>query len=381
MTQSELISSIFRKEVRAMSAYKVADATGLIKLDAMENPYNWPDDIKKNWLETIKDCPLNRYPDPEARQLTATIKRLNKIPDQFGVLLGNGSDEIIQLLLMALPSDACVLAPAPGFVMYKQLSLCLGLDYHGIPLLADSFDLDLPALLTAIEKYQPSVIFLAYPNNPTGNLFCEASVREIIKSAKGLVVVDEAYSPFANASFINSLGEYDNLLVMRTVSKLGLAGLRLGYIAGSSGIIDQLHKIRLPYNINSLTQLSTDFALSNMALFDRQTQQICAERTIIFDQLNALNGITAYTSAANFILFKTPVNRAAEIFESIKRQGVLIKNMSPQGGLLIDCLRVTIGSPEENSAFLKALKYSLDESTNAEIKPAPRIDNDTNSNV
>jgi histidinol-phosphate aminotransferase len=361
MTQSELISSIFRKEVLAMSAYKVADATGLIKLDAMENPYSWPEDIKKNWLETLKDCPLNRYPDPEARQLTATIKRLNQIPDQFNVLLGNGSDEIIQLLLMALPSDASVLAPAPGFVMYKQLSLCLGLDYHGIPLLADSFDLDLPAMLAAIEQYQPSVIFLAYPNNPTGNLFCEASVREIIKTAKGLVVIDEAYSPFANASFINSLGEYDNLLVMRTVSKLGLAGLRLGYIAGSSSIIDQLHKIRLPYNINSLTQLSTDFALSNMALFDQQTQQICAERTIIFDRLNALNGITAYPSAANFILFKTPENRTDAIFESIKRQGVLIKNMGPQGGLLTDCLRVTIGTPEENCAFLNALKNSLDE--------------------
>ena len=259
-----------------MSAYKVADATGLIKLDAMENPYSWPEDIKNQWLETLKDCPLNRYPDPEAKALTATIKRLNQIPDQFDVLLGNGSDEIIQLLLMALPSSACVLAPDPGFVMYKQLSLCLGLNYHGIPLLTDSFDLDLPAMLAAIETHQPSVIFLAYPNNPTGNLFSETSIREIIKTAKGLVVIDEAYAPFADASFIDSLGQYDNLLVMRTVSKLGLAGLRLGYIAGLPDIIEQLHKIRLPYNINSLTQISSDFALSNKALFDRQTQNICA---------------------------------------------------------------------------------------------------------
>jgi histidinol-phosphate aminotransferase len=361
MSENNLISSIFRKEVLAMSAYKVADASGLIKLDAMENPYSWPEDIKNNWLETLKDCPLNRYPDPEARQLTATIKHLNHIPDQFDVLLGNGSDEIIQLLLMALPSSACVLAPTPGFVMYKQLSLCLGLNYHGIPLLADSFDLDLPAMLAAIEQYQPSVIFLAYPNNPTGNLFSESSVREIIKSSKGLVVIDEAYSPFANASFINSLDEYHNLLVMRTVSKLGLAGLRLGYIAGSTEIIEQLHKVRLPYNINSLTQLSTNFALSNKALFDQQTQQICADRTTILDRLTALNGITAYPSAANFILFKTPENTANQIFESIKRQGVLIKNLSAQGGLLTDCLRVTIGKPEENCAFLNALKNSLDE--------------------
>lgn len=359
MPENNLLSSIFRKEVLAMSAYKVADATGLIKLDAMENPYSWPEDIKKDWLETLKDCPLNRYPDPEAKHLTTTIKRLNQIPDQFDVLLGNGSDEIIQLLLMALPATASVLAPDPGFVMYKQLSLCLGLTYHAIPLLTDNFDLDLPAMLAAIELHQPSVIFLAYPNNPTGNLFSEASIREIIKTAKGLVVIDEAYAPFADASFIDSLGQYDNLLVMRTVSKLGLAGLRLGYIAGTPDIIEQLHKIRLPYNINSLTQISADFALSNKALFDQQTQQICAERTVVFNRLNAMDGIRAYPSAANFILFKTPENRADDIFTSIKQRGVLIKNLSPQGGLLADCLRVTIGTPEENAAFLAALTNSL----------------------
>jgi histidinol-phosphate aminotransferase len=359
MTQSNLVSSIFREEVLAMSAYKVADATGLIKLDAMENPYTWPEDIKKDWLEALKNCPLNRYPDPEARQLTATIKRLNQTPDRIDVLLGNGSDEIIQLLLMALPANAAVLAPDPGFVMYKQLSHCLGLNYLAIPLLPDSFDLDLPAMLDAIEKHQPSVIFLAYPNNPTGNLFSEASIREIIKAAKGLVVIDEAYAPFANASFIDSLEQHDNLLVMRTVSKLGLAGLRLGYIAGAPEIIAELHKIRLPYNINTLTQASADFALSHKAMFDQQTQSICAERSIVYDRLNALNGITAYPSAANFILFKTAENRANEIFAAIKQQGVLIKNLNPQGGLLSDCLRVTIGTPEENEAFIAALTVSL----------------------
>ena len=342
-----------------MSAYKVADAHGLIKLDAMENPYTWPEDIKKAWLETLKDCPLNRYPDPEARQLTQTIKHLNKISDQFDVLLGNGSDEIIQLLLMALPETACVLAPAPGFVMYKQLSDCLGLNYLGIPLLADSFDLDLPAMLTAMEQHQPSVIFLAYPNNPTGNLFSATAILEIIKAANGLVVIDEAYAPFADASFINALDQYNNLLVMRTVSKLGLAGLRLGYLIGHPLIIEQLHKIRLPYNINSLTQLSADFALSNKSLFDQQTQAICAERAVVFKQLNELNGITAYPSAANFILFRTPQNKATDIFLSIKQHGILIKNLSAQGGLLSDCLRVTIGKPEENQAFLAALRKSL----------------------
>jgi histidinol-phosphate aminotransferase len=359
MSLNDLIASVFRKEVLALSAYKVADAQGLIKLDAMENPYQWPEDIKTGWLETLKDCPLNRYPDPEARALVATIKRQNQIPAQSDVLLGNGSDEIIQLLLMALPTDAQVLAPDPCFVMYKQLSQCLGLNYHGIPLLANSFDLDLPAMLAAIESYQPSIIFLAYPNNPTGNLFNDASIREIIAAAKGLVVIDEAYAPFAGASFIDELGCHDHLLVMRTVSKLGLAGLRLGYLAGNPALIEQLNKIRLPYNINVLTQISADFALSHKAFFDQQTQQICADRASVFKQLNDMPGITAFSSDANFILFRTPANQASRIFDSLKAQGVLIKNLAPQGGLLADCLRVTIGTPDENTAFLCALEKSL----------------------
>ena len=359
MTENNLITRLFRPEVRALSAYHVADAKGFIKLDAMENPYSWSEDIKQQWLAALKDCEINRYPDPEARQLTATIKRVNDIPDDFAVLLGNGSDEIIQLLLMALPPTASVISTTPSFVMYKQLADCLGLHYHGVPL-AENFDLDLPAMLAVIAQHQPSVIFLAYPNNPTGNLFSESAILEIINAAQGLVVIDEAYAPFADASFMNRLGRFDNLLVMRTVSKLGLAGLRLGYIAGLPCIIEQLNKIRLPYNINILTQVTAEFALNQQAVFTEQTQAICSERTLVFEQLNALAGITAYVSAANFILFKTPKDKATDIFLSLKQQGVLIKNLSPQAGLLSDCLRVTIGKPEENVAFLAALRKSLE---------------------
>lgn len=355
MTQT-LISTIFRKEVLELSAYKVAEAKNLIKLDAMENPYTWPDDIKEEWLKSIKDCPINRYPDPEARQLSETIKRSNKIPLESEILLGNGSDEIIQLLLMALPSTASVLAPSPGFVMYKQVALSLGLSYQAIPLLKESFELDITTILKAIHQTQPSVIFLAYPNNPTGNLFRTEDILSILDAAKGLVIIDEAYAPFANASFIKKLPEHPNLLVMRTVSKLGLAGLRLGFIAGNKEIIIQLNKIRLPYNINCLTQLTADFALKNQALFDQQTQKICQDRAYVLSQLNSLSGITAYPSSANFILFRTRLNQATDIFEALKSAGVLIKNLSPQGGLLSDCLRVTIGTPTENIFFLESLK-------------------------
>ena len=361
MTTQPLISSVFRNEVLAMSAYQVADASGLIKLDAMENPYNWPEAVTAEWLEKLRDCPLNRYPDPAAKQLTTQLKTNNQLPNQFDVLLGNGSDEIIQLLLMALKPKATVLTPEPGFVMYRQIAHCLGLEFQSIPLLAENFDLDLSAMLEAIENHQPALIFLAYPNNPTGNLFSEQAIRKIIAATPGLVVIDEAYAPFANASFIGSLGEYSNLLIMRTVSKLGLAGLRLGYLCGNADIIEQLHKIRLPYNINILTQISAEFALAHKTLFEQQSEIICRERTTVFNQLNDSTGITAYPSAANFILFRTPENKAGKIFHSLKQQGVLIKNLSPQGGLLNDCLRVTIGKPDENRQFIKALTNSLDE--------------------
>jgi histidinol-phosphate aminotransferase len=357
--QKSLSSRLFRPEVLALSAYKVADATGYIKLDAMENPYQWSPEITAQWLETLKTCALNRYPDPAAAELNALIKQVNHIPEPFSLLLGNGSDEIIQLLLMALPPQACVLAPDPSFVMYKQISVSLGLNYHSVPLQADDFALDMPTLLQAIEDLQPAVIFLAYPNNPTANLFAVADIKQVLETASGLVVIDEAYAPFAAATFIGELSHYENLLVMRTLSKLGLAGLRLGFIAGHAEMIAQLDKIRLPYNINVLTQASCVFALSQPDLFTTQTQAICQQRTELFTKLNALAGITAYPSAANFILFRTLSGQADSIFASLKQQGILIKNLSPQAGLLSDCLRVTIGKPDENQAFLHALVKSL----------------------
>lgn len=354
------MKTIFRREVLAVSAYKVADARGLIKLDAMENPYNWPEELVDRWLETLKLCELNRYPDPTAKQLSRTIRTQNKIADGLEIVLGNGSDEIIQMLLMALPPTASVLAPQPSFVMYQQISQSLGLNFINVPLQSESFALDLAAMLNTITEQQPTIIFLAYPNNPTGNLFSTEAIDKILTVSKGLVVIDEAYAPFANASYLDALTKYDNLLVMRTVSKLGLAGLRLGYLVGAPAIIEELDKIRLPYNINILTQATAQFALEHHDMFDQQCQLICAERSRIFEQLSHLDGITPYPSSANFILLKTPTDKATDIFTAIKQQGVLIKNMSPQNGLMTDCLRVTIGKPEENDAFLTALRHSLE---------------------
>ncbi len=358
MTEQDLITTVIRPEIRALSAYKVADATGYIKLDAMENPYTWPADMKAEWLKVIQLAELNRYPDPEAKSLCGILKQYNQIPEQCEILLGNGSDEIIQLLLMALPAHSTVMAPEPSFVMYKQVSLCLGLKYKGLPLQAN-FELDLAETLSAIKSQQPEIIFLAYPNNPTGNLFESAAIEKIIQLSNGLVIIDEAYAPFTDFSFISQLTQYNNLLVMRTASKLGLAGLRLGFIAGEQNIIKQLNKARLPYNINILTQCSAEFALSHPGIFSKQTQAICHERARMFLQLSTIKAVAPCPSAANFILFRTEKNKATDIFNALKEQGILIKNLSPQKGLLTDCLRVTIGKPEENNAFIKALKGAV----------------------
>lgn len=355
MNQQDLISAVIRPEIRALTAYKVADASGYIKLDAMENPYTWPEEIKEEWLKVIHDAEINRYPDPEAKSLCRILKKYNNIPETSEIILGNGSDEIIQLLLMALPANATVMAPEPSFVMYKQIANCLGLNYQGLPLIAESFELDLELTLEAINKQQPEIIFIAYPNNPTGNLFDSKAIEQIIQQSRGLVIIDEAYAPFTDASFIAQLQKYKNLLVMRTVSKLGLAGLRLGFIAGQPDIINEINKARLPYNINILTQCSTEFALSNPKMFTQQTEILCHERARIFLQLSTLKGIKPCPSSANFILFRTEKNQATQIFNSLKEQGILIKNLSPQKDLLSDCLRVTIGKPEENNAFIKAL--------------------------
>ncbi len=359
MTEQDLISAVIRPEIRALTAYKVADATGYIKLDAMENPYTWPEEIKAEWLNIVHDAAINRYPDPEAKALCRILKEYNQIPAESEILLGNGSDEIIQLLLMALPADATVMAPEPSFVMYKQIAQCLGLNYQGLPLLANNFELDLAVTLATIKSQQPEIIFLAYPNNPTGNLFDSDAIEQIIQHSNGLVILDEAYAPFTDFSFIGKLAQYNNLLVMRTVSKLGLAGLRLGFIAGSPALINELNKARLPYNINILTQCSAEFALSHPELFAEQTQTICLERARVFLQLSTIKGMTPCPSAANFILFRTPKDKATDIFNALKEQGILIKNLSPQQGLLTDCLRVTIGKPEENNAFINALKECI----------------------
>ncbi len=350
------MSDLIRKEIQALSAYHVADPGDMIKLDAMENPYAIPEELKQEWLDAVRDAPVNRYPDPSAKQLTETLRSYMGIGESNSILLGNGSDEIIQMMAMAVAQPGrCILAPEPGFVMYRMIATFCGMDYVGVPLQED-FSLDMPAMLEAINAHQPALIFLAYPNNPTGNLFDEEQVVEIIRAAQGIVIIDEAYNPFACASFMPRLGEFDNLVVMRTVSKMGLAGLRLGLLAGPEKWLGEFDKVRLPYNINVLTQVTAEFALKHANVFEQQATILREQREWLFQQLSAFEAFKVFPSRANFILVRVLEGDATQIFEGLKASGVLIKNMHPAGGMLNQCLRFTVGTPEENQALLTALK-------------------------
>jgi histidinol-phosphate aminotransferase len=356
----QLVEHWVRPEIRALSAYHVPDAKGLIKLDAMENPYTWPDSLRDEWATLLKETDVNRYPDPHASGLVERLREAMAIPAGMDVLLGNGSDEIIQMIAMALAGpNRALLSVEPGFVMYKMIAGFCGMKYVGVPLKADDFGLDMPALLQAMEETQPAVVFLAYPNNPTGNLFDRADVEEILQAAPGLVVIDEAYAPFTDLSFMGELGRYDNLVVMRTVSKMGLAGLRLGLLAGPAQWLAEFDKVRLPYNINVLTQASADFALRHQDVFDRQTAAIRAERTRLSEALETMSGLELFPSQANFILVRVPAGRAGQVFEGLKDEGVLIKKLDGSHPMLADCLRLTVGTVAENDALIQALRRVL----------------------
>ena len=353
------VSDLIRPEIRALNAYHVPEPGDMIKLNAMENPYRWPASLVEEWLETLREVELNRYPDAGAHRVKTGLRARFSIPPEAPLVLGNGSDELIQLILLTLRSPDClVLAPEPTFVMYRHSSLAAGLAYESVPLGAN-FALQHNATLDAIAKHKPSVVFLAYPNNPTGNLFDREVVDEIIEASPGLVIIDEAYAPFTEQSFLGEVGQRSNLLVMRTLSKFGLAGLRLGFLSGPAQWLTEMEKLRLPYNINVLTQASTEFALAHSQVFDRQTADICANRERLFASLDSLDGITPFSSSANFILFRTAEGSADRVHASLLEHGVLIKNLNHSDEALEDCLRVTVGTTAEIEAFLTALETCI----------------------
>ena len=356
-----LIANVIREDIRAESAYMVPDAHGFIKLDAMENPYELPPGLRAELGQRLADAVLNRYPSGSYATLKEKVMAKLGIPAGYGVMLGNGSDELIQIVTTAVANQkrrATVLAPVPAFVMYARSAQFAGADFVGVKLKKD-FSLDMEAMLAAIALHQPAVVFLAYPNNPTGNLFAASDIEAILNALgeHGIAVLDEAYQPFARATFMDRLPEFENLVVMRTVSKLGLAGIRLGYMTAAPQLLAEFEKVRPPYNVNVLTQVAAEFVLDHVEVLDAQAASINAERERLAAELAALPGVEVFPSAANFISLRVP--DAADACAKLQAEKVLIKNLSKMHGMLANCIRVTVSTPEENSAFLNALKAAL----------------------
>jgi histidinol-phosphate aminotransferase len=351
MTPEKLV----RPEILALKAYHVAPAEGMVKLDAMENPYRLPDKVRRELAEVLSNVDLNRYPDPAAPKLRELIRRRMGVPAGMEVLLGNGSDDLIQIVTLALARPGAVMMyPGPTFVMYAMNATYFGLRAVEAGLRED-FSFDRDAFLRAMREHQPALVYIAYPNNPTGMLYPEDDVLRVIRECKGLVVVDEAYHVFAQKTLMPRLAEFPNLVVMRTVSKLGLAGIRLGYLAGRPEWIGEFNKVRQVYNVNVLTQAAASFMLERLDVLEEQASRIRAEREVLGKNLRALKGVTVFPSEANFFLIRVP--DADGVFEALKRQGVLVRNLnSPK---LKDCLRVTVGTADENRILLNALREAL----------------------
>ena len=341
-----------------MSAYAVAKADGLIKLDVMENPYRLPKDLAKQLGERLSEVAINRYPVPSAERLRGLLREKMAIPQDFDILLGNGSDECIGYITASIGQEkAVVMAPVPSFPLFAMQALFYRLPFVGVPLRGSDFNLDMGAMIEAIKEYRPRLLWLASPNNPTGTAWARNDLESLIVAASpGLVVIDEAYQPFAMASFLPQLSEYPNAVIMRTTSKIGLAGLRLGYVIGHPLWITEFNKVRSPFNVNVLTETAGCFLLEHKAVLDEQAHWICAERVRLLQVLQSWGEVQTWESHTNFILLRTLKGKnASEVFQAMRNLGILIKDISKAHPLLHDCLRITVGTPEENNAMLEAL--------------------------
>ena len=360
MNLAERISQTIRQDVQSMHGYAIQPSAGLVKLDAMENPFRLPDALQRELGERLSRVAINRYPAQCVADVVAALSHHVRLPAGCRMILGNGSDELIDLLSVACDvPGAGILAPLPGFVMYEMSARLRGLRFTGVALRPD-FELDREAMLAAIARERPALTYIAYPNNPTANLWNDAVIDDIVAAVGergGLVVFDEAYQPFSSRTWLQRLPAHPHVLVLRTLSKFGLAGVRLGYLCGHEALVDEIDKVRPPYNVSVLNAEATLFALDHADEYARQAAVLRGERERLQAALRQLPGVMPFPSEANMILVRVPDAKRA--FEGMRSRGVLVKNISGLHPLLANCLRLTVGTPDENTQMIDALKASL----------------------
>lgn len=352
------VRHLIRDDIQAMSAYQIADIpSGFIKLDAMESPshpFEGHRVLMQELQAQLASAPIHLYPDPTKSGLQEALRAAFDIPDCAALALGNGSDELIQFVTMLTAKPgAAMLAAEPSFVMYRHNAALYGMDYVGVPLNGD-FTLNLPAFLEAVKTRRPALTFIAYPNNPTGVCFARGEVEAVISSSDGIVVVDEAYGAFNGDSFLGQAGRIPNLIVLRTLSKIGFAGLRIGYAAGCPEVIGELQKILPPYNMNQLSLNTAKFALRHYGIISANIGSLKNERERMMAELGGIPQIKAFPSQANFITIRVP--DADLLFDTLKQNRILVKKLHGVHPLLEHCLRITVGSPAQNDAVLDVIR-------------------------
>jgi histidinol-phosphate aminotransferase len=346
------IEGFIRDEIKKLQPYEVPAVSCRVKLDAHENPYELPEFVREQITKRFSKISFNRYPDANAKELRKNLSlKLCVEPDM--IMVGNGSDELILYLLLCFGKKK-IIYPLPTFSMYEILALVAFSKPVGIPL-QDNFEINDEAIIYEAGK-EDAIIFLSYPNNPTGNCFDKSKIDRIIRETTSLIVLDEAYYEFSQDTFLPYVYDYERVVVLRTFSKaFGLAGLRVGYMIAQPHVIQQVKKVKLPYNLNVFSQMVAAIAIENAALFLPIVQQIKKEQERIMEKLNGIDKIKVYPSKANFILFKILSNiSAVEVFKALLQEGVLIRCLDNIPGVE-NCLRVTIGKPEENDEFLQAI--------------------------
>ena len=351
MSQINLIDLICEK-VKNLKAYQVETVKEGIKLHANENPYSPSPELTKRILERLESLDLNRYPDPDCKNLKTVISARIKV-NSNQIVIGNGSDELIQNLMQVFCNEGDTIAfPGPTFAMYAIIAEGMGLKVETYPL-NNNWEFEAKSLLKSLVASQARIVFISYPNNPTGNCFSRTEIQELVENFQGIVVLDEAYYDFSGLTFLEEMKDHNNLVILRSLSKIGLAGLRVGYGIFPSILADEINKIRMPYNSNSISQIAAEELLNNFSLVQNQIDSIKHERTRLIKELSKIESISTFPSDANFILFQT-TNNGEKVFKKLMEYGILIRNLGTHP-MLSNCLRVTIGTKAENDQFLKLL--------------------------
>lgn len=367
---SDSILKLVPDELRRIGAYEVPRPAGVrAKLDANEHPFPLPPEVSEALARELAEVELNRYPDAGCAELRALLAAEHQI-EEGAIVFGNGSDELLHLLcaVFARPRSPgarpAILYPAPTFSVFRIAAIGVGLEPVEVPL-TESFELDEAALERSLSERRPNVAFFARPNNPTGTLWPSATVARLARRHPDVLFVsDEAYGDYGGESALPLLKELPNLVVLRTLSKIGLAALRVGYLVAAPELAAEVNKVRGPYNVGSLNQRAACFLLArHRELLRGRCAEVVSERERMAEEMGRLSGVRVFPSQANLLLFRVgdPESGAAtRLWRRLVEQGILVRNLDTPGPLA-GCLRVTIGTPEENRLFLEALEEALGE--------------------